>query len=325
VPVALEVTLVQVEFSVTPVVLEDRYQIKITQTFETNVPTPVIVTEPPGVSLPNLKPGEVLNGEFTITNYGLISADFKAITFPPSIGDYDLELLANMPKTLKAAQKVVVPYRIARRQNLASHATGTENTFLASALYDEVAGFGGGNCAGSGAVTSSWEGIICPNTENARTVTKDSNFTVSYNNCTASSSPAGTGGTTQPPTYSSSTGGGGSQSSGGDSNGATATALPEKEEDIICIIPIPCVGSQCDEEPDGDGPVGLGPVGPPDSSDPGDPTDPTHSDPPESDPPGPPPPDPPGPDGFPPAGPPGDPPPPPQPNPSFPPGNGQQC
>src|SRR5690606_8029760 len=64
VPVAMEINLVTVEWSVTPVVIKDSYEIKVSQTFETNVPTPVLVTEPPNMTLPELQPGQVFNGEF---------------------------------------------------------------------------------------------------------------------------------------------------------------------------------------------------------------------------------------------------------------------
>ncbi len=115
VPVALEVSLIDVEWSVVPITIEDRYEIRISQTFQTNVPTSVIVVEPASVTVPDIKPGEVFNGEFTITNYGLISASYKGIKVPASAGDYDIEVLASFPETIGAMQKVTVPYRITRR------------------------------------------------------------------------------------------------------------------------------------------------------------------------------------------------------------------
>jgi fibronectin type 3 domain-containing protein len=115
VPVALEVTLVEIEWSVTETTIEDRYEIKIQQTFQTNVPTSVLVVEPPGITLPDMQPGEVFNGEFSITNYGLIKADYKGMRFPASIDDYDFEVLGNIPMTLGAMEKVIVPYRVMRR------------------------------------------------------------------------------------------------------------------------------------------------------------------------------------------------------------------
>jgi len=115
VPVALEVTLVEFEWSVTEITIEDRYEITINQTFETNVPTSVIVVEPPGVNLPTMDPGGVYNGEFTITNYGLIRADFKGLSYPPSFDDYEMEVLGNIPTALEAYEQIVVPYRITRK------------------------------------------------------------------------------------------------------------------------------------------------------------------------------------------------------------------
>ncbi|WP_158247148.1 LamG-like jellyroll fold domain-containing protein [Geothermobacter hydrogeniphilus] len=115
VPVALEVTLVEVEWSVTEVTIEDRYEIQIKQTFETSVPTAVIVVEPPISNLPVLEPGEVYNGEFVITNYGLINAKFKGLNYPPTFDEYEIEVLGEFPENLGPMERVVVPYRITRR------------------------------------------------------------------------------------------------------------------------------------------------------------------------------------------------------------------
>jgi len=115
VPIGLEVTFVEIEWTVVPIVIEDRYEIVVTQTFETNVPASVLIVEPPSVTLPEMKPGEVYNGEFTITNYGLISADLKGLNFPASWSDYELEVLSSLPPKLAAMQKITVPYRVKRR------------------------------------------------------------------------------------------------------------------------------------------------------------------------------------------------------------------
>ena len=60
VPIALlEMNMVTVTWSVTPTVIQDRYEIVITQTFETNVPTPVLVAEPPNINILSLRPTSV--------------------------------------------------------------------------------------------------------------------------------------------------------------------------------------------------------------------------------------------------------------------------
>lgn len=225
VPVGLEVTLVQIEWSVTPVVLEDRYRITVSQTFATNVPTAVIVTEPPNVNLPELQPGQVFNGEFSITNYGLTAADFQGLSFPPSVGDYDVEVLANIPPRLGAKQKVTVTYRITRRQQTAASIAG------------ELASYGGGSCSGSIPFTSSWSYVICPNALNERTVTITSTSSAGWNNCLPSKSvlgytPYGIG-----PSLPDGTPGFAAMSSGGNipPKYVPSTSLPDNDEG--CIYP----------------------------------------------------------------------------------------
>ncbi|MBI5694879.1 MAG: hypothetical protein HZC51_03925 [Nitrospirae bacterium] len=115
VPVALDVTTVEVEFTVTPVVIEDRYEITITQTFKTNVPVPVLVVEPPVVNLPPMKSGQVFNGEFTVTNQGLLDGDNFTFTMPTSIGDKTIECLGNVPPKIKAKQSVTIPFRVIKK------------------------------------------------------------------------------------------------------------------------------------------------------------------------------------------------------------------
>lgn len=56
---------------VTEIAIEDRYEITLDLTYETDVPVAVLVMEPVATQLPNLKKGEVFYGELTLTNYGL--------------------------------------------------------------------------------------------------------------------------------------------------------------------------------------------------------------------------------------------------------------
>jgi hypothetical protein len=227
VPIALEVTLVTVEWSVTPVIIEDRYQITVSQTFETNVPTAVIVTEPPAIMLPKMDPGQVFNGEFTITNYGLVSADYSSFNFPTSFEDYDLEVLAKIPPTIGANQKIVVPYRITRR-----------NQTTAALIAEELIGYGDGSCSGSRTITVTFTQIICPYALNERTVTRTATYTISWNTCPIPPGGLGGGGTPPVPTYGGTGSGTGSGMSGGGavpSGSGTSTPLPDTEES--CIYP----------------------------------------------------------------------------------------
>ncbi|HSM75334.1 MAG TPA: Ig-like domain-containing protein, partial [Desulfobacterales bacterium] len=68
----LEYNLVTVVWSVTETTIADRYEIVLSATFETDVPAAVVVAEPAALTLPEMRAGDVLNGEFTLSNYGLV-------------------------------------------------------------------------------------------------------------------------------------------------------------------------------------------------------------------------------------------------------------
>ncbi|MGA1870214.1 MAG: RHS repeat-associated core domain-containing protein, partial [bacterium] len=107
-----ESKLVTVEWEVVPTIIEDKYEVKITTTFETDVPAAVVVVEPAGITLPDMEVGQVYNGELTLTNHGLVRAEELNYTFPESDKYYDYEPLAAIPETLEAKQQIIVPYRI---------------------------------------------------------------------------------------------------------------------------------------------------------------------------------------------------------------------
>ena len=252
VPIGLEVTLVQVEWSVTPVALQDSYQITISQTFATNVPTPVLVVEPAGITIPELAPGQVFNGEFTASNYGLIALNNVNISFPTSFGEFDIELLATIPKTIGANQKVTVPYRITRRITTAmlrlpfegdgggaTFARNSDLTTLTSNLFTEVMGYGG-LCTGGISMTISGDSTICPGALNERTVTKSATYTASVpipgSSCGGSGSGTPVGGTPSPATTYGYGSGVGGQSGGGSTPGGTG-AISTLPGDEGCIYP----------------------------------------------------------------------------------------
>jgi fibronectin type 3 domain-containing protein len=215
VAVALEVNMVDIEWSVVPTAIQDKYEIKITQTFETNVPAPVIITEPAGITLPPMQPGEVFNGEFTVKNYGLIAVFDVQINFPTSFEDYDVEVLTEaVPKRIEAMQTIRVPYRVTRRVQTAS----------TKSIFEEMSGFGGGDCFRAVSFGIKCKYIICPNTPTERVAEKFVNYVISYipDYCPPSGGGGfGGGGWT---IYGGGGGGGGSQSGGGGYPG-TATGI----------------------------------------------------------------------------------------------------
>lgn len=110
--VFLEYNLVTVEWEVTETTIEDEYEIVLDATYETDVPAPVVVAEPASITLPPMKAGDVYYGEYTLTNYGLIRADNVDFVLPPDDEFFTYELLAGMPTSLAAKERVTVPYRV---------------------------------------------------------------------------------------------------------------------------------------------------------------------------------------------------------------------
>lgn len=110
--VHLQYQTVSIDFSVTETTIKDEYHINLDATFQTQVPAPVVVLEPLSINLPDLQVGEEFTGELTLTNYGQIQADKVVFTPPQSDEYYRYEFLADIPKTLAAKQRVVIPYRV---------------------------------------------------------------------------------------------------------------------------------------------------------------------------------------------------------------------
>jgi RHS repeat-associated protein len=118
--VFLEYNLVTVEWKVTEITIQDRYDIILTATYETNVPAAVVVAEPASVTLPVMKTGDVYSGEFTLTNYGLIRADNLAFSLPGDDSFFKYEILGGIPKSIEAKGRITVPYRVVCLQSLSA-------------------------------------------------------------------------------------------------------------------------------------------------------------------------------------------------------------
>ena len=110
--VFLEYNLVTVEWEVNEITIQDKYEILLTATFETDVPAAVVVAEPLSVTLPDMEKGDVYHGEFILVNHGLIRADAVNIPIPESDENFQYEILAGLPDTLEAKQRITIPYRI---------------------------------------------------------------------------------------------------------------------------------------------------------------------------------------------------------------------
>jgi hypothetical protein len=129
----LDFDLITVEWSVTEITIEDRYEITLHATFETDVPAAVVVLEPSSTQLPEMAVGDVFYGELRLTNHGLIRADGVQFVPPGEDGYFRYEFLANLPDTLAAKESLVIPYRV---------------TALAPYDPDGSGSGGGGRCGG---------------------------------------------------------------------------------------------------------------------------------------------------------------------------------
>ncbi|HEY6898582.1 MAG TPA: Ig-like domain-containing protein [Rhodocyclaceae bacterium] len=117
-PVFLDYNLVTFTLSVTEVTIQDRYDITLTPTFQTDIPAPVVVLAPASVNLPKMAAGEVYYGELTLSNYGLARANHVRQRLPASDAYFRYEFLAQVPDTLEAKQRLTIPYRVVALQSL---------------------------------------------------------------------------------------------------------------------------------------------------------------------------------------------------------------
>jgi hypothetical protein len=121
----LDFNLITVEWSVTEITIQDKYEITLQATFETDVPAAVIVLEPSSTTLPDMAVGDVFYGELRLTNHGLIRADNLRMSYPSSDAYFQYEFLAELPDTLEAKESLLIPYRITALAPLSPDGTGS--------------------------------------------------------------------------------------------------------------------------------------------------------------------------------------------------------
>ena len=117
--VFLNYQLVSVEWEVKEIAVQDEYSTELKYKYEVNVknsyvdnaPAAVVVAEPAAINVPQMKPGDVYQGEITFTNYGLMRAKNMYIN-ATSNEYYKIEILNAVPEYLEAKQRITVPYRI---------------------------------------------------------------------------------------------------------------------------------------------------------------------------------------------------------------------
>ncbi|MCL7489395.1 MAG: RHS domain-containing protein [Desulfobulbaceae bacterium] len=220
----LDYNLVTVTWEVTEITIEDRYEIILTAIYETDVPAPVVVLEPASLPLPLLSTGAIYNGEFTLTNYGLVRAENLVFNIPSSDEHYRFELLEGLPDSLEAKETITIPYRI---------------TCLNSLEQDDGSG---GGCYTYNRCLGVTYGYTCANGNYSQGGNSFCWNTV-YGIC-GSGSGGGSGGGSAGGSGS----GGGSWNvggGGGSGGGTTSTPVP---------TPQPISGAKCLPKPDNDSP-----------------------------------------------------------------------
>lgn len=99
--------LVRYDWTVTPITIEDTYEIDIFATFETFVPAPVVTVEPAYFDLTEIPVGKT-QVDFTITNHGLIRADDLQWLFN-NTDEIEITPLIQSIGDLEARSSIVVP------------------------------------------------------------------------------------------------------------------------------------------------------------------------------------------------------------------------
>ncbi len=218
----LDYNLVTVEWEVRETTIQDKYEIVLTATYQTNVPAAVVVIEPKSVTLPDMKAGDVFYGEFTLTNYGLVRAQNMTFALPPSNSTYKYEILKGLPTSLEAKERFTLPYRVTALQS---------NT-----QAGEGGGSGGGCDSYVGCLSASY------NYPCANGATKPGSDSSCFTHVTSCTGTPGTGGTT----ITIGGPGGGTGGAGGGGGGYTPPTQPVSG--IVCPAERTCpVDGKCGE------------------------------------------------------------------------------
>lgn len=213
-PVFVEYNLITVEWNVREVSIQDKYEITLNATFETDVPAAVLVAQPASVNLPLMRTGEVYYGEIVVTNYGLIRADNLKQQLPQSDDKFRFEFGVEVPESLGAKQRITIPYRVVALKSLEDQ-VNTANT-------------SGAGCYSYGNQTSLTCSYTCANGVRTDNCGTQIHF-FSYSNSTC----PGTGSISLP--WVGGGGGGWGGGTGGFGGGSTSTTVPMKGKKCVFV------------------------------------------------------------------------------------------
>jgi Ca2+-binding RTX toxin-like protein len=147
---------VQYNWTVTPTEIEDKYNITVESVFETNVPIPTVVIDPPLIDLEGLDVvGQVMQVDMTLTNHGLIAANDLRFSFSDH-PFYKIESLVNNIDSLGAKSSATIPIRVTRIADENTALSSSEDLSFQSSGRLEILSSGGG-CGISGSVAYSYK------------------------------------------------------------------------------------------------------------------------------------------------------------------------
>lgn len=110
---------VSVKWQVSEITIDDEYDLYVDATWETDVPAPVLVVDPPVYKLPALKKGETHHGVFKIGNAGLININELKASLPASDQYLKFEFMRDaIPDTIHADQMILLPFTVTALRDL---------------------------------------------------------------------------------------------------------------------------------------------------------------------------------------------------------------
>jgi fibronectin type 3 domain-containing protein len=126
------------EWSVTPMTIIDKYDVKLVATYETQVPAPVLVIDPAYEKL-ELERGSTYIGEYRVTNHGMVALDDVKIGSPGAPGLTVDVLISELPR-IGPQETVIIPYRITVNSSSSSAAVVQSGGTAAKKTTKSVAG-----------------------------------------------------------------------------------------------------------------------------------------------------------------------------------------
>ena len=140
-------SLVTVTFSVVPIPFTDQYTIQVEQTYETHVPAPVIVLDPPYMNFRHVASPFQANYTVNVMNYGLIQLSNVKLTGHQNGGLQLTPLITYIPAILPM-QSVDVPFTLTYTKPGSTGSTGSGGTGLGQQLRQGFVTIAGGSSSG---------------------------------------------------------------------------------------------------------------------------------------------------------------------------------